>query len=569
MRLSFSQAIHEIKNRLDIVSVIQRYQTLRRSGTNNYVGICPFHNDSKPSMTVSTSKNIFKCFACGTGGDIYKYIQEKDNMSFADTVHKLAQECGIEIEKQQQKNLIEHEIFYTLNQVATEYYINQLNQSNNYIALNYLLDERELSTDIIKEFQLGFAPWPNATNNLLAYMSEHHLLKDFDFNNQTLLIESGLFLQNSDDNLRERFINRLIIPIHDLDSRVIAFGSRVLPNDDSPAKYINSPETPIYHKSYHLYNLNRAREYTRTNNKVLLLEGYFDVIKAYQHNIKYSVASLGTAFTDSQAKLLYNSNLNRHIILGYDNDEAGKKAIISALKIIQNITWKDYPKIHYLDLVEYEVKDIDELLMKHNENYNINTLIDQSSEIYKYIIHKTHSKTDSSDNIQRQSNVKYLLDLIQNIKEPIFKEVLIEEIANIFVFTKKALLQQIAHYKQPTQYRQRYTFNKLKNKSINQSALSLLALYLCTDHQDIKDEIQSINLEDSYLEYIKNNILLIDLDQEVMNNPESKDLARLMQLIDNFKALPSEHAGILEECKLRFSDEQKAINSIVNLHKFK
>ncbi|MBQ0043116.1 MAG: DNA primase [Lachnospiraceae bacterium] len=317
------ELVEEVRSRNDIVDIISGYVRLKRQGSN-YVGLCPFHNDKSPSFYVSLPKQIYKCFACGAGGNVFTFIKEYENYTFPEAVKFLADKAGIALpeasedpgyksrESKKQKLL-------EINKLAATYYYKMLRSPSGEVGLKYLKG-RELSDETMKSFGLGFAGIHN--NEMVSY------LKKEGYSDQ-LIQESGLVSFEEKRGMYDKFWNRVMFPIMDINHRVIGFGGRVM--GDGKPKYLNSPETPIFDKGRNLYALNIAR--TAKRDHIVLCEGYMDVISMHQAGFTQAVASLGTALTSGQASLL--KRYTNQVILSYDSDEAGVKAALRAIPILK------------------------------------------------------------------------------------------------------------------------------------------------------------------------------------------------------------------------------------------
>lgn len=316
--------LEEIRSRSDIVDVISGYIRLQRKGSN-YVGVCPFHNDRNPSMSVNPPRQIYRCFSCGAGGDVFKFVMEYENLTFPEAVKVLADRAGVALPEQdasreaRQQADIKAQIM-ELNRLAAKYYYYTLRQPAGRQGMEYLLG-RNLTEDTIKKFGLGYADKYNG--------SLYQYLKSKGYSDQ-LLKESGLMQVDEKRGMYDKFWNRVIFPIMDIHNRVIGFGGRVM--GDGKPKYLNSPETRVFDKSRNLYGLNLARLSRKPN--MILCEGYMDVIAMHQAGFSQAVASLGTAFTTQQSVLL--KRYTNEVLLTYDNDEAGVKAALRAIPILRD-----------------------------------------------------------------------------------------------------------------------------------------------------------------------------------------------------------------------------------------
>ncbi len=316
--------IEQVRSANDIVSVIGEYVSLKKKG-RNYFGLCPFHAEKTPSFSVNAEKQIFHCFGCGEGGNVVSFLMTHDKLGFVEAIKLLARRANIRLPQKEydRKNLELLDRLYYANQMAASYFIWNLNRSaEGKIALKYL-DKRKVSKDAIKEFQLGLAT--DEWDGLIRFCTSKGVETD-------TLLAAGLIIERSDrKGYYDRFKNRLVFPIFNLSSKMVAFAGRILDEKDSP-KYMNSPETPIYQKGKLLYGLNFSKEKIRESQKAIIVEGYFDFLSLYQNGIQNIVASCGTAFTPDQARLL--SRFAEEAILLFDSDGAGQRAVLRSVDLL-------------------------------------------------------------------------------------------------------------------------------------------------------------------------------------------------------------------------------------------
>ncbi len=323
---SYISVVEEIKNRLDIVDVVSKYVVLKKSG-RNFSGLCPFHNEKTPSFVVTPSRQIFKCFGCNEGGDVIAFLMKINNQSFIDVVKEQASLLGIELPnsygEKSKETKEETERLKDAVYEAMVFYHNNL--QNNEKALEYL-EKRGVGEVAIGKFFLGLSL--NSNFELKKHLREKGFTNDE-------LYKAGL-LYEKDGEYVDRFKNRIIIPIFDVNSRPVAFGARAITEGQNP-KYLNSPESIIYNKSSVLFGLNSAKDAIRDEDAVIIMEGYFDVISAQISGVKNVVASCGTALTPQHIKLLSRYTLSRRIFLAFDADGAGRKATKSGANVIKEI----------------------------------------------------------------------------------------------------------------------------------------------------------------------------------------------------------------------------------------
>ena len=335
--------VEEVRNRNDIVDIVSGYVKLTKKGSN-YFGLCPFHNEKSPSFSVSPSKQMYYCFGCGAGGNVITFLMEYENYTFPEALKALADRAGIKLpevsyskEAKAQADL--KTALLEINRTAANYFYYQLKSPQGRVGYEYLTG-RGLSDETIKRFGLGFAH--KTSDDLYRYLKQ----KGYT---DTLLKESGL-VTIEERGAHDKFWNRVMFPIMDVNNRVIGFGGRVM--GDGTPKYLNSPETKVFDKSRNLYGLNYAR--TSREGYMLICEGYMDVIAMHQAGFTNAVASLGTAFTSQHAALL--SRYTKQVILTYDSDEAGVKAALRAIPILKEVGMS----IKVLNMKPY--KDPDEFI---------------------------------------------------------------------------------------------------------------------------------------------------------------------------------------------------------------
>ena len=317
------ELIEEIRSSNDIVDVISKYVTLKRSG-RNFFGLCPFHKEKSPSFAVSPDKQIFHCFGCGVGGNVIHFISKIEGLDFKDTLELLANRVNIELPTldnlEDDKTARLKSKVYEINKIAAEFYHENLYKPASKTAQEYI-KKRKLDNRTLKAFLIGYA---GNFNELYL------LLKQKGYTEEEMLA-SSLVKRTENGGYMDSFRKRLMFPIQDVRERVIAFGGRVL--DDSKPKYINSPENIVYSKGRNLFGLNVAKKHD--TRKIIIVEGYMDAISLYQRGITNVVASLGTAMTEAQGRLL--RRYSEQVILGYDADGAGQAAILRGMEILQNL----------------------------------------------------------------------------------------------------------------------------------------------------------------------------------------------------------------------------------------
>ena len=341
------EIIEEIRQNNDVVDIISQYVHLTRKG-RNYFGLCPFHNEKSPSFSVSPDRQIFHCFGCGVGGNVYTFLMKIEGITFKEALEQLAERANIQLPtltsgadtaKEELKAKV-----YKVNEFTAEFYHQNLYKPNAKMAQEYV-KKRKLNQETLEAYKIGFSG---------KFDELYKALKQQGFGEKEIL-ESGLVNKNDNGTYIDRYRNRLMFPICDARGKVIAFGGRVL--DDSKPKYINSPENIVYSKGRHLFGLNVAKKYS--SKKLLIVEGYMDVISLHQRGIENVVGALGTALTEQQGWLLRKST--EQVILGFDADGAGQTAVARSMEILQNMGCD-------MRVLQIEgAKDPDEFIVKFGE----------------------------------------------------------------------------------------------------------------------------------------------------------------------------------------------------------
>ena len=493
--------INEIKDQLDIVQIISDYVELKQSGSN-YLGLCPFHNEKTPSFTVSAQKGIFHCFGCGEGGDAISFIMKKENLSYPEAIHFLADKLGIFIETGKvDKELYDHrKKLFQINDEAKLYFFQNLLASP--IPKKYIQD-RGINKNLINKYMIGYAT-TNSQGLLNHLMKKGYKLED--------ILELGLVKKSrKNGSLYDAYINRLIFPIIDSRKNIIGFGGRTLGEDR--AKYINSPESIVYHKSDHIYGTMNFKNISK-ENKAILVEGYMDVISLSNYDIDYSVASLGTSLTKEQAKLI--ARYTKNIFICYDGDDAGILAAERALNIFKEIDL--FPNIVKIP----DGLDPDDYLKKYGKESFLNLLENSLNPIlYKYnnLLKKFNLK-DIDDKIDF---LKELTELLSTIESRLVRDEYINRFSKDLDLDKENLLFEVNNLLKNNSYKldTKLVNNEevISSKSQNSYKKILLeSLRFVVFNLEKRDEIIRIsdflNNKTKYWEDTLSSIIKIDINSE-------------------------------------------------------
>ena len=416
------EIIEEIRNANDIVDVISQYVVLKRSG-RNFFGLCPFHKEKSPSFSVSPDKQIFHCFGCGVGGNVIHFISKIEGLNFVETLQTLAERAGVTLPKlenaEEDKQIALKEKIYQINEQAALFYHENLYKPEAKIAQEYI-KKRKLDNNTLKNFKIGFS---GKSNELYTH------LRQLGFKEEEI-VASNLVSKTREGGYIDRFRGRLMFPIQDIRNKTIAFGGRVL--DDSKPKYINSPEGLVYSKGRHLYGLNIAKKEKLSN--IIIVEGYMDCISLHQRGITNAVASLGTALTEAQGRLL--RRYGEKVIISYDADGAGQSATMRGLDILNNLGCD-------LRILQMDgAKDPDEYVIKYGSG-RFNLLVDNAISLIEFkikILRQSSTMEATNDKIKFLNEVAKILSAVNNKME---QEVYIDKIAQEYNISKEAIYAQI------------------------------------------------------------------------------------------------------------------------------
>ena len=416
------ELLDEIKSKNDILDIVSQYVTLKRTG-RNYMGLCPFHKEKSGSFCVSPDKQIFHCFGCGVGGNVFHFISKIENLNFKESVEFLASRAGIELPTS--NNLEDDRLsrlksrVYEVNKCAAEFYHQNLYKPTAKPAQEYV-KKRRLDNKTLIAFKIGYS---GRFNEL------YQELKAKGFTEEEILA-SCLVNKNQNGKFIDRFRNRLMFPIVDTHERVIAFGGRVL--DDSKPKYINSPEDIVYSKGRHLFAFNIARKYNEKT--IIMVEGYMDAVSLHQRGIHNAVASLGTALTEAQGRLLRRSC--EKVIIGYDADGAGQAATLRGLEILQNLGCD-------IRILQIEgAKDPDEFVVKYGPE-RFQKYVDQAISLVEFkvkMLKKQLNLDNVNDKIKFLNEVARILAKVENNME---REVYVDKISLEYKGSKDAIYAEI------------------------------------------------------------------------------------------------------------------------------
>jgi DNA primase len=418
------KTVEEVRQKADIVEVVAERVVLRKQG-KNYVGLCPFHQDRKPSFNVSPSKQIYKCFSCGEGGDVLRFAMKQDGLSFSEAVLQLAHRYNINVQTQspektrqyEQRRTRQDQLFEIL-YLAADFYQHALQSAQGEAARRYL-DKRQLSLETRQKFQIGFAPagWQPLYEYLV---NQKHLPVK-------LLEAAGLVMPRSHgQGWYDRFRHRIVLPIFDGRGRVIGFGGRSL-GDEQP-KYLNSPETELFDKSQVLYGLNFAREAIAQQDRAIVVEGYFDVIALHQAGIETSVAALGTALGSQQVKALLRYCESKQVVLNFDADAAGITAAQRAIASLKDLARRGEIQLRILTIPAG--KDADEFLQE-NSRETYEELVEAAPLWIDWQIHQVLADKNLAQPAHFQQASQELVKLLSDLPDALMRSHYLHRVAEL------------------------------------------------------------------------------------------------------------------------------------------
>lgn len=541
------ELIDEIKSSNDIVDTISQYVTLKRSG-RNFFGLCPFHKEKSPSFSVSPDKQIFHCFGCGVGGNVIHFISKIENLDFRETLEFLAERSGIELPTSEDDGLNKRQILrdkvFKINEETARFYHENLYKPTAKLAQEYV-KKRKLNNNTLKSFLIGYS---GTYNELYKHLKK----KGFS---ETEILASSLVNKNDKGQFIDRFRNRLIIPILDVRGKVIAFGGRVL--DNSLPKYINSPENIVYSKGRNLFGLNIAKK--GNLEKIVIVEGYMDAISLYQRGITNVVASLGTALTEAQGRLL--RKYAGQVIISYDSDSAGQTATMRGLEILKNLGCD-------VRILQMEgAKDPDEYVIKYGSG-GFNILIEQAISFVEFkikVLKNKYNLDNTNDKIKfLQEIAKILLDIDSQIE----LEIQIDNVSKTYGISKEAIygeINKIRYVKNQTesekQKKARTQITRKKEEKISESTIrkeNLIIYLLINGNDENRLKLKSI-IKKEDLKYPINIELIGRIYDAIDNNKEITNIIDSIEdqeVINHFTKLLADDYGI--------TDIDKGIEDITN-----
>ncbi len=530
------ETIDKIFSTIRVEEIIGEYVQLKRAGSN-FKGLSPFHEEKSPSFVVSPSKQIWKDFSSGKGGTAISFLMEIENFTYPEALRHAAKKYGIEIEEnvreyseEEKQSQTERDLLYKIHEVANDFFQEQLwnSEEGKMIGFSYF-KERELRDDIIKKFQLGYSP--EKKNAFTEFALEKGYSKE-------ILEKSGLsiFPENTPSGI-DRFRDRVIFPIHSFSGRVLGFGARILKNNVKTAKYLNSPETEIYHKSNVLYGLNQSKQAISRKNLCLLVEGYMDVVSLHQSGIENVVASSGTSLTTEQIKLI--KRLTENVTILFDGDNAGIKASFRSIDMLlsegMNIRVLLFP----------DGDDPDSFARKHPQVF-VENFIDKEAKDFIDFKAEILLKDAGDDPIRKAESIRDIVKSVSFVQNALKREVYLKEVSNKFGLSEQSLFNELQIQTNVTQQESKPAIAEKKN----QPKLEVVREATISVNPLLVQEEKLVDLMLKYGDFVLDrkdpdgNDYKITVIEEILNHLDEDDCE--IQLDINKKIVSEIKEGILQ-----------------------
>ncbi len=539
----------EIRSANDIVDVISQYVTLKRSG-RNFFGLCPFHKEKSPSFSVSADRQYFHCFGCHKGGDVFTFVSEIERISFRESLEFLAERARISLptveNSEFNKTQYLKDRMIKINAETAIFYHERLYKPLAKIAQDYV-KQRKLDNNTLKAFKIGYSG---------EYNELYKMLKAKGFKDEEILA-TGLVNKTEKGDYIDRFRKRLMFPIMDVSGRVIAFGGRKLENNEKMAKYINSNENLVYSKKKHLFALNLAKQ--SDSKKIILVEGYMDAISLYQRGFNNVVASLGTALTEEQGRLL--RKYSEQVILSYDSDGAGQEAIMRGLGILENQGCD-------ARVLQMEgAKDPDEYVVKYGSG-RFNLLVENAISLVEFKIKMIKNKYNLENANDKIRFLKEITKVISKVDNKIEREIYIDKVSQNYNISKEAIYAEV----NKESYNNKTNEKTLVKPAIKQEKVIEISpaivkrenmiIYLLINHfrESFEAIVTNITLEDFKLETNK------FIFEKILESP-AEESEKILQTIANIEDPEIQsHVSEILVTDYEISSIEKCIEDVVNIY---
>lgn len=541
--------LNEIQDRCDIVEIVSSYIPLRPAG-RNFKALCPFHYEKTASFIVSPEKQIYHCFGCNSGGNVFSFIKEYEKIDFIEAVKMLAKKTGVKLpEYKRQKNEDESLLgtIYSINDIAANYYSALLEQASAASDIRRYIDKRGLERDMVTKFRLGYAD--SSWRSLSDYLLKRGIKLD-------TVLKAGLVQKHKDMSFYDLFRNRLIFPICDVRGRVVGFGARVI--DESSPKYINSPETLIYKKAQHLYGLNFAKSCIREKGFAIISEGYFDVITSHQYGINNMLSSLGTALTIEQIRLLRRHTHN--VVMVYDADQAGEMATLRGLDLFleegMNVKVTTLSSGH----------DPDSFIRKFGPR-GFAEAIKKAKTLFVYKLDLLKEKFDSDEPESKAEIVRDMLTTIYKVRNAVVKAEYIKKLAEELSIKEDAVWDELKKMRKDGRRHEARGAGDERRATINISPAEKILLKLMLEDVSavniVRDNLKPFDFKNKDIRHLVETLFSMDTEgrsidaKKLINYLEDKVAPNLISFIVNEEIEIKDRRRNLSDCIKAIKKEQR------------
>ncbi|OIO32823.1 MAG: DNA primase [Candidatus Omnitrophica bacterium CG1_02_40_15] len=551
--------LNEIQDKCDIVEVISSYIPLKPSG-RNFKACCPFHHEKTPSFVVSPDKQIYHCFGCNSGGNVFNFLKEYEKIDFIDAVKMLAEKTGVKLPESrshgdQDDSLVS--TLYSVNDIAANYYSSLLEKLGSSLEPKRYIAKRGLDEAIIKKFRVGYAD--SSWKALLDYLLARGVKQD-------IILKAGLVIKGKDSSYYDIFRDRVIFPIFDARDKVIGFGARVM--DETLPKYINSPETAVYKKGQHLYGLNFAKAHIKERNFAIITEGYLDVITCHQYGVNNTIASLGTALTTEQIRLL--KRYTHNIVMLYDADQAGEMASLRGLDLFleedMNVKIATLEKGH----------DPDSFLRKFGKE-KFDEIIKKSKSLFTYKLNILQSRSNNTEPESKAETIREMLSTINRVRNAIIKAEYIKLLAQELSVKEDAVWEELrkvrTHFERRTTNDLSTSFRAGERRNIAkpidispaEKILTKLMLEDVNVVRIVRDELKPSDFRNQDIRNIAESLFSINIEDglidvsKLINSIEDKVPQNIISFIVNEEVEIRDREKNVCDCIMTIKKENRSI----------
>ncbi|MBU4343330.1 MAG: DNA primase [Candidatus Omnitrophica bacterium] len=533
--------LNEIQDRCDIVEVISSYIPLKQAG-RNFKASCPFHHEKTPSFVVSPDKQIYHCFGCNSGGNVFNFIKEYEKIDFIDAVKMLAQKTGIKLPEYKEKTDEASSIvssIHSINDIAANFYSGLLERSQGLSELRRYIEKRGLEEATIKKFRLGYAD--SSWRSFVDYLSKRGIKED-------LSAKAGLILRGKDSSYYDLFRSRLIFPIFDVRGRVLGFGARVM--DESLPKYINSPETIVYKKSQHLYGLNLAKACIREKGFAIVSEGYLDVITCHQYGINNAISSLGTALTVEQIRLL--KRYTHNVVMVFDADEAGEMAALRGLDLFlqegMNVKVATLEKGH----------DPDSFIRKFGPR-GFNSEVKSAKGLFVYKLNILRNRLDFDEPESKAEIVREMLSTISKVRNAVIKAEYVRMLSHELSINEDAVWQELRKTKKNVNKYESRTTDDGRRTTIKISPAEKILVRLMLEDMAVvnivRNNLKPFDFKNSEVRHLVEKLFGLDIEDNFI------DATKLINYLED-KVSPNVISFILND-EVEIKDKGRNISDCI------